>query len=63
MTLPRSVELGWQREVIEKWLNTPDIPPDAHARLVEMVRGVTEEIKKLEAARNHFQEHISRRAS
>jgi len=63
MTLPRSMELEWQREVIEKWLNTPGVPPDARAGLVEMLRGVREEMERLEAARNHFQEHTSRRAS
>jgi hypothetical protein len=63
MTLPRSNELQWQREVIEKWLNTPDTPPDARAGLVEMLRGVKEEMERLEAARTQFQEHINRRAS
>jgi hypothetical protein len=63
MTLPRSMELEWQREVIEKWLNTPEVPPDARAGLVEMLRGVREEMERLEAACKHFQEHISRRAS
>ena len=57
------MELEWQREVLEKWLNTPGIPPDARAGLVEMLRGVNEEMGRLEAARNHFQEHTSRRAS
>jgi hypothetical protein len=60
MTLPRNMELEWQREVIEKWLNTPGIPPDSRAGLVEMLRGVEEEIGRLEAARNRLQEHISR---
>jgi hypothetical protein len=63
MTLPRSKELHWQREVIEKWLNTPAVPADARAGLVEMLRGVKEEMERLEAARHHSQEHISRRAS
>ena len=63
MTLPRSMELEWQREVLEKWLNTPGIPPDARAGLVEMLRGVKEEMGRLEAARNHLQEHLNRRAS
>jgi len=63
MTLPRIMELEWQREVIEKWLNTPEIPPDARAGLVEMLREVSEEMEMREATRNHFEEHISRRAS
>ena len=38
MTLPRSVELRWQREVIERWLHTPGIPADAHTNLVQMLK-------------------------
>jgi hypothetical protein len=63
MTLPRSMNLQWQQEVIEKWLNAPGIPRDARAGLLEMLRVVKEETEKLEAARNHFQEHTKRRAS
>jgi hypothetical protein len=57
------MELEWQREVIEKWLNTPGIPLDARTGLVEMLRGVKEEMERLEAARNHFREHTNRQAS
>jgi hypothetical protein len=63
MTLPRSMELQWQREVIEKWLNTPDVPFDAHAGLLEMLRVVKEETEKLEAAHKHFHEDINGWAS
>jgi hypothetical protein len=63
MTLPRSVELQWQREVIEKWLDTPGIPLDARTGLVEMLRVVKEEREKLEAARNHSHGHTNRQAS
>jgi hypothetical protein len=38
MTLPRSVELCWQKDVIEQWLNTSGVPADAHAQLLEMLR-------------------------
>jgi hypothetical protein len=63
MTLPRSMNLQWQQEVIEKWLNTPGIPPDARAKLLEMLRVVKEEMERLETARNHFRERTDRQAS
>ena len=63
MTLPRSMNLQWQQEIIEKWLNTPGIPRDARVGLLEMLRVVKEEREKLEAARNHSHEHTNRQAS
>jgi len=63
MTLPRSTELLWQREVVEKWLNTPSIPPDARIGLTEMLKEVKEEMERLEAARRHFDERTNRQAS
>jgi hypothetical protein len=64
MTLPKSMELQWKREVIEKWLNTPSIPFDARAGLLEMLKEVKEEMGKLEAARSsHFNSARSRQAS
>ena len=54
MTLPRSVELEWQREVIERWLVTSGIPLDAHTVLLEMLTGVNEEMGKLRAADSYF---------
>jgi hypothetical protein len=57
------MNLQWQREVIEKWLDTPGIPLDARTGLVEMLRVVKEDIEKLEAARNHFHDHRNRHAS
>ena len=63
MTLPRSMELQWQRDVIEKWLNTASVPFDARTGLLEMLKEVKEEMGKLEAARSHFQERTSRQAS
>jgi hypothetical protein len=48
MTLPRSIELMWHCEVIERWLNTPGIPSDAREQLILMQRDVKEEIETLE---------------
>jgi hypothetical protein len=44
MTLPRSVELCWQKDVIEQWLNTSGVPTDAHAQLLEMLRDLKAEM-------------------
>ena len=63
MTLPRSMELQWQRDVIEKWLNTPSVPLDARTGLLEMLEEVKEEMGRLEAARSHFDERTNRQAS
>ena len=63
MTLPRSMELQWQEEVIEKWLNTPSIPLDARAGLRAMLEGVREEMARLEAAGSYFDERTNRQAS
>jgi hypothetical protein len=63
MTLPRSMELQWQREVIEQWLDTPSIPLDARKGLLEMLKVVEEEMKRLEAASSHFSESTNRQAS
>ena len=49
MTLPRSVELRWQEEVIERWLHTSGVPPSAHAYLLEMLRNVKDEMNSLAA--------------
>ncbi len=54
MTLPRSMDLQWQRDVIERWLDIPDMPSDARAGLLEMLSVVEEETEKLEAAHNAF---------
>jgi hypothetical protein len=53
MTLPRCFELQWQREVIERWLNSSDTPLDARPGLLDMLSMVKEETEKekLEAAR------------
>ena len=56
MTMPRSMELQWQREVIEKWLETPGIPLDARSGFLDMLQDVNEEMAKLEGASSHFDE-------
>ena len=63
MTLPRSKELQWQRDVIERWLNTPSIPFDARTGLLELLKEVKEEMGRLEAARSHVDERTNRQAS
>ena len=57
------MELQWQRDVIEKWLNTASVPFDARTGLLEMLKEVKEEMGRLEAARSHFDEHTNRQAS
>jgi hypothetical protein len=47
MTLPRSAELNCQKEIIEVWLNTADLPPDARKSLLEMLQTVKEEMNGL----------------
>jgi hypothetical protein len=57
------MELQWQREVIEKWLNTPSIPLDVRTGLLEMLEGVKEDMARLEAAGSHFDERTNQQAS
>jgi len=57
------MELQWQRDVIEKWLNTASVPLDARTGLLEMLEEVKEEMGRLEAARSHFDERTNRQAS
>jgi hypothetical protein len=40
------MELQWQREVVERWLNSPDTPFDARPGLLDMLSMVKEEIEK-----------------
>jgi hypothetical protein len=63
MTLPKRVELQWQRDVIEKWLNTPSIPLDARTGLLAMLEGVKEDMARLEPASSYFDERTNRQAS
>jgi hypothetical protein len=44
MTLPRSVELRWQQEIIELWLNTRGIPGDSRTELLMMLGVLKEEM-------------------
>ena len=53
MTLPRSVELKWHCEVIERWLNTPGIPSEAREGLLAMQQEVKEEMETLEQSLNY----------
>ena len=57
------MELQWQREVIERWLNTPSIPLDARTGLLAMLEGVKEDMARLEAAGSYFDERTNRQAS
>lgn len=50
MTLPRSAELRWQQEVIERWLITRSLPFDAREGLLELLKRVNQEMKNLESA-------------
>jgi hypothetical protein len=50
MTLPRSAELRWQQEVIERWLITRSVPFDAREGLLELLKCVNEEMENLESA-------------
>ena len=63
MALPRSMDLQWQREVIERWLNSSDTPLDARPGLLEMLSTVTDEMEELVALRNRLCELKDRRAS
>jgi hypothetical protein len=57
------MELQWQREVIEKWLDIRSIPPDTRAGLLDMLKDVNEEMARLEATSPHFDELTKRQAS
>jgi hypothetical protein len=48
------MELQWQREVIERWMNTPNIPSDARASLLELLVIVKADLNKLEEAQNNY---------
>lgn len=44
MTSQRLMELQRQKEIIEQWLQTPGVPNDAHAKLLEMPSEVKTEM-------------------
>ncbi len=47
MTLPRCIELQWQQEIIELWLNTLRIPDDSRPGLIQMLSVVKKEVENL----------------
>ena len=63
MTSARSVELRWQQEVIERWLNTAGIPENVCAGLRLMLQEVLEEMGELESSGRGFEKNGSRWAS
>lgn len=52
MSLPRSIELEWQKEMIEVWLNTPGIPNDARNELAELLERIKSEIEEIRCKRD-----------
>jgi hypothetical protein len=63
MTLPRSAELRWQQEAIERWLITRSVPFDAREGLLELLKCVNEEMENLESARSSSHQYSTRDAS
>ena len=55
MTLPRSIELRWQEEMIDRWLNTPGVPDDARSGLLEMLSNVQKEMDNLPTVNDPLQ--------
>jgi len=47
MTLPRCIELQWQQDIIELWLNAADTPDDLQPGLPEMLSVMNEELGNL----------------
>lgn len=45
MTLPRTVELQWQKEMICRWLDSRGLPEDVRSGLLEMLNNVQTEIE------------------
>lgn len=55
MAVPRSIELHWQKEVIERWLTTSPITSDERPGLLEMLKVLNDELDDLERERqNHL---------
>jgi len=50
LRLQRLLELRWQREIIECWLDCPRTPDESQAQLQEMLTHVKSELQALEAA-------------
>lgn len=53
MTSRKLMKLQRQKEIIEQWLQTPGIPTDAHAKLLEMLGEVSAEIMTRFATANN----------
>lgn len=53
MRLPRAADSQWKQDVIERWLNTPGIPSDAHEGLLEMLRVVKGETETGDSETSH----------
>ena len=53
MTLPKSIELQWQKEVIERWVEETEITSDGREQLLEMLRVVTEQLDDLSAGQQN----------
>ena len=58
MTLPRSIELQWQKEVIERWLKIPEITLDGREPLLEMLRVVAAQLEGLSMSRRNVARKI-----
>jgi hypothetical protein len=41
----KRMELQHQKEIIEQWLQTPGLPADAHAKLLDMLSEVNVEMR------------------
>jgi len=48
------IELRRQKEIVEHWLNTPGLPADAQARLLEMLGEVNQEIDSVVTSPRSF---------
>jgi hypothetical protein len=49
--LRKLVELRWQREVVERWVDCSEITAESKVQLQEMLSEVNRELRALEAAR------------
>jgi len=53
MTLPKSVELQWQKEMICSWLDTPSLSDDVRSELIEMLTDMQSQMEKLATDPSH----------
>ena len=54
MTLPRCIELQWQQDIIELWLNAAETPDDLQPGLLEMLSVMNEELGNLRFHDEHL---------